>query len=118
MMNDAPSTGLEVTHLESLQGRLAEADRQRPSNSKTFELILFKRQHTLLRMRPETKHGRPHFHIEYKREFSASYAIDSLERLAGYMPPKYEEHILTWAATHIRELQATWHQLQKGGERS
>jgi hypothetical protein len=38
----------------------------------------------------EQNHQRPHFHIEYKQEYSASYSVDTMERLAGEMPNRYE----------------------------
>jgi len=65
-------------------------------------------------MRAERNHGRPHFHIEYKREYSASYAVDTLERLAGNMPRKYEKPVLQWASQRQQWLVDTWENLNAG----
>jgi hypothetical protein len=67
-------------------------------------------------MRGDNNHQRPHFHIEYKREYSASYAIDTLERLAGQMHPKYEEKLLVWAGHNQNLLLEIWDSLKKGND--
>ena len=67
-------------------------------------------------MRPEHNHQRPHFHIEYKQQYSASHAVDTLERMAGDMPKKYEQPILEWAAKYQLSLAATWEHLNAGDD--
>ena len=68
-----------------------------------------------VRMHAERNHQRPHFHIDFKGgEYSASYAVDNLERLAGNMPAKYEKPVMEWAAKHQRSLAATWTSLLAG----
>ena len=91
---------------------LAEVDlySRRSSNGFT-ELLVLRKQHTELRMYKESTHGRPHFHIEYKKEFGASYALDTFERLAGQMPRRYEDAILREARDRHDELLKTWAQL-------
>jgi len=72
--------------------------------------------HAVIRMRGDNNHQRPHFHIEYKREYSASYAIDTLERLAGQMPPTYEKKLLEWALHNQNLLLEIWDSLKKGND--
>lgn len=105
---------LHQRDLDELQLWLAIQDP--PSNQGAFvtKAVLYRLQHTALKMRKESNHGRPHFHIEYKNEHSASYAIDTLEKLAGYVPPKYEMPLLKWATSHQASLLLTWNQLQAG----
>lgn len=75
------------------------------------KLLIARRGQIELRMYKETGHRRPHFHIEYKKEYSASYALDSFELLAGFMPRRYEEAMIPIARTMRDELFATWHEL-------
>jgi len=77
--------------LLALQMRLAVDDfesRQSPG----IEFIVFETGAVSLRIDNSANHGRPHFHIKYKQEFSASYAIDTFECLAGSVPRKYAGH--------------------------
>lgn len=41
--------------------------------------VVYKLQHIKLIILPDKNHERPHFHIHYKTEHAASYAIDTLE---------------------------------------
>jgi len=50
----------------------------------------------------------------YKTEHAASYAIDTLELLAGDMPQKYEKPILQWASRNQKSLLLTWNDLKAG----
>ncbi len=70
----------------------------------------------IVRMRSEHNHQRPHFHIEYKQQFNASYAIDTLEKLAGNMPDRYEKRVLEWAVDKKTALISIWNNLQEGKE--
>jgi hypothetical protein len=65
-------------------------------------------------MRKEGNHARPHFHIEYRDLYRASYAVDNFERLVGEIPLKYEKPILDWAVRHQKSLKLTWKKLQAG----
>lgn len=66
-------------------------------------------------MRREQNHPLPHFHIEYKQEYSASYSIDPYSRLCGELPRKYEAKVRSWILSHQQELLSTWERLQKDG---
>ena len=65
--------------------------------------------------REEGSHKLPHFHIEYKREYRASYGIKSLRRIIGEMPRKYEQPILKWARSNQAFLMASWNSIMSGG---
>src|SRR5207302_452414 len=49
-------------------------------------LMAIRRDHIKLRMRPELNHQLPHFHLEYKQLYTASYQIQPFRKLAGDMP--------------------------------
>jgi hypothetical protein len=114
--NDADRS-LGNSHVEDLQRQFAVGDLLSQAENKTtdaIKLLLLRRGYIVVRMRPDPNHHRPHFHIEYKRQYFASYAIDSLERLAGYLPSKYEKPVLEWAAHNRRSLNSTWGKLKAG----
>jgi hypothetical protein len=99
-----------------LQQQFAFVDLYTERSAEEIKALLLRLGHTKLRMRPEHNHQRPHFHIEYKQQYSASYAVDTLERMAGDMPKKYEEPILEWAAKYRLSLAATWESLNAGDD--
>lgn len=76
--------------------------------------VIYKLQYIKLIILPDQNHDRPHFHIHYKTEHAASYAIDTLELLAGDMPKKYEKPILQWASRKQKSLLSTWNDLKAG----
>jgi hypothetical protein len=86
----------------------------KPEWQAAIKVDLFRAGHTVLRMRAERNHNLPHFHIEYKQEHKASYSIETLERIAGYVPNKFEQPILEWASQRRRELKLTWDKLKAG----
>jgi Domain of unknown function (DUF4160) len=100
--------------IAELQSQLAFVDVNAEGSPQNIKVLLLRRLHTKVRMRREQNHRRPHFHMEYKQQYSASYAVDTLERIAGDMPRKYEGPILEWAAKHQRSLTATWESLNAG----
>jgi Domain of unknown function (DUF4160) len=56
----------------------------------------------------ETHHpGRPHFHAAYAG-MNATIDIESLEVLAGELPPRALRLIRRWAAIHRGELRRNW----------
>jgi len=61
----------------------------------------------------EVNHPRAHFHARYA-EHKASIAMDTLEVLAGSLPPRALELTLFWAAMHRSELIAGWEALRGG----
>ena len=100
------------TALRALQGQLAMVDFwSRPHSGKGMELIVINHYPVMLKIDNSDRHGRPHFHIEYKREHAASYAIDNFERLAGHMPEKYGGTLLEWAKENQALLLAKWKEL-------
>jgi len=117
MEDSQEETGwLTKADVEDLQRKLAWSEEEnRPKRDDVIELLALKLEHTKVRLRPDKNHWRPHFHVEYKRgEHTASYAIGDRSRLAGYMPRKYEEPVLDWAARMEHALLATWDALKAG----
>jgi hypothetical protein len=106
-----------VSAVADLQQRLADVDlasQKSVSGKNNLELLLKRKGHVVLRMRKEERHNLPHFHIEYKKEFAASYALDDFRRLAGDMPPKFEDEILRFAQANQSQLIEQWRSLQNG----
>jgi Domain of unknown function (DUF4160) len=108
---DPESEALEIFY--ELRALLAFLDNQK--NPRPLKQLLGQVDHVYVRMRQEPNHQRPHFHVEHKNEYSASYAVDTLERLAGEAPPRrIEKAILTWAAREQQNLLDIWKGLQAG----
>jgi len=106
---------LSRRQVADLQERLALVRALEDEDSEeNLKLLVYQMDHVKVRMRPEDKHQRAHFHIEFKGEYSASYAVDTLEKLAGEMPRKYEEPILEWASDNKESLKMTWDKLSSG----
>ena len=59
------------------------------------------------------EHGVPHFHAVYG-EYKASIAIESLEPLGGYLPPRALRLIKQWASMHRQELHENWNLAERG----
>lgn len=53
------------------------------------------------------EHGIPHFHAAYSGH-RASIAIETLEILAGSLPPRAYRLVRQWAVEHGEELAANW----------
>lgn len=117
-MEENKNLMLEQKDIEELHERLSRIDLldslSRQGNEENIKLTVHKINYAKLKIQPEKNHWRPHFHIEYKQEHSASYAIDSLEKLAGNMPKKYEKPIIDWADEQRENLKATWDKLKAG----
>jgi hypothetical protein len=80
-----------------------------------LELLIARLEHVKVQMYCERgPHKRPHFHIEYKRQYRASYAIDTLEPIVGYMPKQYERPVIEWARSFQPQLAACWERLIRG----
>ena len=99
-----------------LQNVLALVDGYEEAKRRAIKVTLFRRGPIKLRMRPEHNHSRAHFHLEYKREHSASYAVDTLECLAGYIPRKHEDIALSWARQRKPDLKRAWQDLNSGDD--
>jgi Domain of unknown function (DUF4160) len=52
-------------------------------------------------------HPPPHFHARYGG-YVAEIAIDALELIDGWLPPRALRLVLEWAREHQDELQANW----------
>src|SRR5215471_6491759 len=88
--------------LNALQTALAmvDASSKRPKGSRSdlLEILLLKLEQIKLKMYQERGHRRPHFHVDYgPSNHSASYGIDTGERIEGHMPRKYDHAISSWA---------------------
>jgi hypothetical protein len=105
---------LSQRDVDELQLLLSIVEPQSDEGSSFTKALLFRLHDTTLRMRKENNHQRPHFHIEYRNQYSASYAVDNFKQLAGNIPAKYEKPILAWAARNQKSLRITWEKLQAG----
>jgi hypothetical protein len=106
---------LDERDLDELQLALAWADsRERPSEGSATKVLVAQRDHVKLRMRREANHALPHFHLEHKTLYSATYQIDPLQRLAGEMPRAYEEKLWQWIIDNQSKLLAKWDALNTG----
>ena len=60
------------------------------------------------------EHGVPHFHVQ-AAGFKASLTIDSLEILAGELPPRALRLVGEWAELHRDELHENWRRARPAG---
>jgi len=109
------SCPLTPDDLAELQSAMAQVDASQASAPGSCSRLLWRRGHVKLQMYSELAgHKRPHFHIAYKRQYAASYAIDTLDRLCGYLPSRYEECALGWARDHQASMRDIWNSLSTG----
>jgi hypothetical protein len=59
------------------------------------------------------EHGIPHFHALYG-EHEASIALESLDVLRGYLPPRVLRLAMQWASIHREELLQNWNLAEHG----
>jgi hypothetical protein len=57
-------------------------------------------------------HSPPHFHAYYG-EYEASFTIESLQLLEGYLPPRIKGLVIEWASSKQEPLLANWKSLRK-----
>jgi hypothetical protein len=55
----------------------------------------------------QSEHGVPHFHAIYG-EFNSVFAIETLEKLEGDLPPRAERLVKEWAGRYQRDLLDMW----------
>jgi hypothetical protein len=112
---DQAPNGLWQRDIDELQLLLAVADWE-SNKDRVFvtKAVVYNLLYAKVIIRPDKNRFRPHFHIHYKSEYRASYAIDTLELLAGEMPGKYEKPILDWASRKRKSLILTWDDLKAG----
>jgi len=68
-----------------------------------------------IKMYCEGRHPRPHFHVDYGKEnHSASFAIDTGEKLVGDLPNRYYDVIKNWTQVNRDKLLSIWQKLQAG----
>jgi hypothetical protein len=107
--------------LQQLQQTLAFVDltaESAASSSEKLRFLLARFNHIKVQIYQERgPHKQPHFHIEFKREYRASYAIDTLERIIGYMPKRYEAPVLEWARHYQTQLANCWDHIVAGDGR-
>jgi len=108
-------------NLEALQHDLAFVDMlaKKPQNSRSdlLEILLLKKEQIKLKMYQEPNHRRAHFHVDYgAKNHSASYAVDTGERLDGTLPAKYDKAISKWTASNRDQLLSVWSDLQSGSD--
>ncbi len=56
--------------------------------------------------------GRPHFHATYGDD-EASVDIESLEIIAGELPPRGRRLVVEWARAHQSELRENWERARR-----
>jgi hypothetical protein len=87
----------------------------RRSDPAVVEILLKRSKSIALRMDANLNHQRPHLHIDYGKErHSASYAIDSGQRLAGKLAHKYDRKIAEFIDNNRLALNKTWTALREG----
>lgn len=57
------------------------------------------------------RHHRPHLHAAYQRA-KVVLAVDTIEVLAGKLPPRQQRLLEAWAELHHQELREAWDSLQ------
>jgi hypothetical protein len=61
----------------------------------------------------EIRHrSRPHFHATYSGD-EASIDIETLQVIAGGLPPRARQLVSDWAQMHQRELRENWERAQR-----
>jgi hypothetical protein len=103
-----------------LQERFSQIDRNIAADVFTkgtglHPLMLCRLKNIKIRMDGNRNHRRPHIHIDYKEEYhSASYAIDTGERLAGNLETQYDRSVRGWIAECRPKLIELWYVMQAG----
>ena len=110
---------MKKVDLKALQYDLAVVDMltKKPKNSRSalLEILLVKLEPIKLKMYQEPNHGRAHFHVDYGSiNHSASYAVDTGERIDGHLPTKYDRAITDWTLGNQAPLISAWNDLQSG----
>lgn len=101
--------------VKELKHQLDDVDALPPVFIRHF-LASFMNDRLKVRMYKEGNHSRPHIHIYYKKEYSASVAIDNAELLSGKIPNKYFKVIRLWVNKYKDYLLQQWNNMQAGKE--
>ena len=107
-----------TAELKSLQESLALLDlldEQQGQSSDYLKILVRKLGDIKLKMYQETKHRKPHLHIDYKKQLHAvSFSIKPARRLAGSCTKKYDKTIIAWIDDNREKLLEIWKKLQAG----
>ncbi len=94
--------------VEDLLRRLQFADLQAQTSPDKLVLLVARVKNARIEIYPND-HNPPHFHVKVNgEEYCASYRIDTLERLAGYLPAYLEREVLKWAQENQVLLMRKW----------
>lgn len=100
--------------LEKLQHELAYIDMM-SGPSDRMRLLICVRQNVKIRMDGNRNHKRPHIHVDYGPEYhTASYAIDTGERLSGNLKKRYDREVRVMIDTTRPNLIKLWNLAQEG----
>lgn len=103
---------------KKLQDQLAEVDMRTSGSSRSgFMELLLKRLLDLgIRMEAD-HHARAHVHIDYgSQRHTASFAIDTGDRLVGRLPAKYDREIKDWILSNQKQLLSLWAVMKAGDD--
>lgn len=103
--------------LVALQSELSQIDfASAPPLDPNYHYRLLRRTEQIrFKMYQELGHMRAHFHVDYgASNHVAAYAVDTGERIAGNLDPKYDKAISAWTRANRNSLLAIWRALQSG----
>lgn len=108
-----------VEEFNKLQRLFAQEDllnESLPSSGTGFmKILLAKRKNMKIKIYQEKGHTLPHFHIDYGgQHHTASYAIESGERIEGDLSKKYDRDVSIWLKRNRDKLLEIWKSLQTG----
>ena len=63
----------------------------------------------------DAPHHLPHFRARYQ-EHLASFSMEPIELIAGYLPKKQQRLVEAWAELHKEELMKDWELLDQGSK--
>ena len=80
-----------------------------------MEILLVKRKNMKIKIYQEKGHHLPHIHIDYgKQRHAASYAIETGERIEGWLSKKYDSDVSSWLDRNRDKVLEIWNALQAG----
>ncbi|MBA6340024.1 DUF4160 domain-containing protein [Colwellia sp. MB02u-10] len=87
----------------------------RSAGSGFMEILLLKRKNMKIKIYQEKGHQLPHIHIDYgKKRHTASYSIDSGQRIKGELSKKYDSDVSNWLKRNRKKVLEVWDSLQVG----
>jgi Domain of unknown function (DUF4160) len=85
-----------------------------PSDMLTLNIAKIQKNIKISIRTNEGNHTIPHFHVE-TTDYSGSYTIDPIRRLAGNMPSWLEKIFIPWVAKHKSSIKQKWDELRPTG---